>query len=136
MTIRETCDQVKRMVDRAITWEDDKDTVGLIEHWQSHAPQILADENYKTLDDCDGFALTAAELCVHYGISTSSIRLVFCEIPDLGYHLVCTVDDVEADKTWVFDNNEERIRDWKRIPYNWLRYMKYENLGHWFQIDD
>lgn len=135
MSIKETCDQIKRMVDRAITWEDDRLTVNEIEHWQSHAQQILADENYRVLDDCDGFALTAAELCVHYGIHPNSIRIIFCEVPDAGYHLVCSVDDADENKTWVFDNNESRIRNWTNINYRWIDYMAYDNLGHWYKID-
>jgi len=136
MNIKETCDKVKRMVDKAITWESDENTIGQIEHWQSHAQRILDNEDYHTLDDCDGFTLTSAELLVHYQIERSLIRIVFCEMPEYGGHLVCTVDDTENNETWVLDNNEPRVAKWGHLNYRWISYMSYDNLGNWIKFPD
>ena len=133
-TIKDINDRVKRMVSNAITWASDDDTVDKIEHWQSHANRILSDEDYHTHDDCDGFALTSAELCKHYGIDPSLIRIVFCEIPNTGYHLVCSVDDPDENTTWVHCNNERRVVKWDDLDYVWIKYMSYDNLGNWFEI--
>lgn len=132
--IKNICTDVKRMVDKALTWETDEKTLNVIEHWQSHAQRILANENYRTSDDCDGFALTSAELLVHNQIDRGLIRIIFCRIPNEGYHLVCAVDDVDENKTWVLDNNESRVTDWNSINYEWIDYMSYDNLGTWFKI--
>lgn len=132
--IKDICNTVKRMTDNAITWESDENTVNEIEHWQSHAQRILENSDYHTTDDCDGFALTSAELLVHYGIDKSLIRIVFCET-SAGYHLVCTVDDADNNTTWILDNNERRPKEWSKINYRWIDYMSYDELGIWKKID-
>lgn len=132
--IRDICVDVKRRVDTALTWTSDKETVDRIEHWQSHAHRILNQSSYRSHDDCDGFALTSAELCVHFGINPRDVRIVMCEVPNEGGHLVCAVDDPQNQETWVLDNIERSVVPWSRLNYRWIKYMSYDNLGNWFNF--
>jgi predicted transglutaminase-like cysteine proteinase len=133
MSTKEICDAVKKAVDKAIIWMADEHTVNQIEHWQSHAHRIMEDENYHTADDCDGFALTSAELLFERGIDRALIRIVYCETSE-GGHLVCAVDDPDEDTTWVLDNNETRVVKWGSVNYRWISYMSYDNLGNWISF--
>lgn len=137
MTISDICVEVKRKIDRAIKWADDSDTIGLLEHWQSHADRILQDPNYRTRDDCDGFALTAAEMLHKAGIPKEDIRLVYCTFKESGAgHLVTTVDDISQQCTWIIDNNEARPVMWTAYDrnYDYHSYMSYDNLGEWLAL--
>lgn len=134
MNNKQINDHVKGLVDTALTYETDERNKNEIEHWESHAYRILNHGNYRGMDDCDGFALTSAELCTHFGIDPSLVRIVYCDIPGYGGHLVCAVDDPENNETWVHDNNERRVVSWSSLNYKWISYMSYDNLGNWFSI--
>jgi len=70
-------------------------------------------ENGLVAKNCDGFALTSAELCVHFGIPADLVRIIYCEMPSIGGHLICAVDDHKTKDTWILDNNERRVISWK-----------------------
>lgn len=126
-------DDVFRLVHRALTWKDDRDSLGVPEHWQSHAHRILQQSSYRAEDDCDGYAITTAELCIHFGIDPSLVRIVLCQMQDGVYHIVCAVDDPATRTTWIHDNNESRVVPWESVNYTWMRYMSYNDLGNWKQ---
>lgn len=134
--IHETARRAKTMTDQAITWTADQDTMGKPEHWQSHATRILADQTYRADDDCDGFALTCAELCIHFGIDPTDISIMLCEIPGVGFHLVCLVDDLELQTSWVLDNNERTPKHFTGVNLRWIKYMRYDNLGVWLNCEE
>ena len=109
------CRKVKEMVDYNMVWTEDAVVFGVVEHWVSHADWILAHDRKKgqIRDDCDGFALTSAELCVHFGVPSDLVRVIYCEVPQFGGHLICAVDDPKTKDTWILDNNERRVISWK-----------------------
>jgi predicted transglutaminase-like cysteine proteinase len=121
------------MVHRALTWTDDRVTQGVPEHWQSHAEQILNIRNYRALDDCDGYALTAAELLIHKGFDPVDIDLILLEVDRSqggGYHLVCGID-IE-DTQWIIDNNFRKPKKLRLVGYyDRIQSMNLSDRGNW-----
>jgi predicted transglutaminase-like cysteine proteinase len=138
-SIRRACEEVKRRVDRALEWKDDRETMGMLEHWQSHAREIIANEEHRYYDDCDGFALTSAQLLMEqYDIDPGAVRLVLCLTPG-GHHVFCAVDDEEAGETYCLDNNMDRVVSPARLrreEYKLMSYMDFARKGVWRAITD
>ena len=93
------------------------------DHWASHADAVEAGEIFH--DDCDGFAMTCAELLVRAGVDKSKVRLAMCYTETGEGHLVCICD------TWMLDNRQRQIKQWDRVPYEWVSSMKMSEPGIW-----
>ena len=123
MSIKDTCDKVKSLVDRYVTWKSDIDVYDRIEYWDDLSEKVLNHE--RSYGDCDDFTLTYAMLLMKEGIEKSSIRFVHCK-NSAGDHLVCAVDDKESNTTWILDNNLRRVTNWNHAG---LRYVQGYRLG-------
>lgn len=125
---------VCRLVHSRITYVPDRQTQGVPEHWQSHASRILESKLYMAKDDCDGFALTAAELLAIRGFDRSRLVLEFCQaVPD-EYHLALTVRDPTGD--WLIDNNYKMPVRVRHTNYSWHKMMRLSDLGNWKDYAD
>lgn len=104
-------DEVFNLVRSRIQYDSDENVFGKAEYWKSWKDEILAGrKNIK--DDCDGFALTFAELFLEKGFEKKNVAICFCAIkedgnPTVEYHLLCKVK--ADDGFWyVVDNNVNR----------------------------
>ena len=128
----DTIQQVKRTVDAGLTYRTDEKTVGKVEHWQSHAEAIRNDPSYRAYDDCDGFALSYAEMAAFFGIPKELIRICYVEIEGYGGHLCCAIYNPENGHTLVLDNNEPYPVKWESLrSYRWISYMMLSEPGEW-----
>ena len=84
---------VNDTVNKYHTWVSDYEQFGVEEHWQSHYKQVLAEEEF--YDDCDGAALTKAEMLMH--------RKVFA-FEDIKVALVCTEACQRSTESMNFDH--------------------------------
>lgn len=102
----------------------DRQVWGLPDHWES--PDQI---NLKAirLEDCDGFALAVRKRLRELDIPN---RLVLCEVPNQGYHLVCEV------KGYIFDNRYLRLRSRDKMNYKWLAISGYEAGEPWRALED
>jgi predicted transglutaminase-like cysteine proteinase len=98
------------------------------EHWHCYADEVERGERFK--DDCDGFAVTCAELLKRQGYT--GISLIICLLEGGEGHLVCGVDDEKT--TWILDNNYRVVRDWITLPYTWKYKMDLEDPHKWYSI--
>jgi hypothetical protein len=96
------------------------------EHWMSHADEVEADQIFR--DDCDGFALTCAELLIRHGADTSKVILVRCLTETGGGHLVCVADG------WLLDNRQRSTIRWDDVPYTWQKSMRMDEPGVWRRL--
>lgn len=139
------CRKVKEMVDYNMVWTEDKVVFGVDEYWVSHADWILKHNNEQSQirDDCDGFAISSADLCLHYGIPANLIRVCFVIVPDengqftdAGGHCICVVDDPKRQDSWSLDNCQDRVVSWSTEGYQFLqglRLSEKDTVG-WRQI--
>jgi predicted transglutaminase-like cysteine proteinase len=93
------------------------------DHWESHADEV--EQGLVFHDDCDGFAMTCAELLARAGVDKSKVRLSFCQVETGEGHLVCVCDG------WVLDNRHRYIKRWETLPYEWISSMKMSETGVW-----
>jgi len=93
------------------------------EHWKSHADEVESGQVFK--DDCDGFALTAAELLIRNGVGIDKIRISACKTETGEGHLVCIADG------WLIDNRQRDIWPWNSVPYKWVSCMRLDEPGTW-----
>jgi predicted transglutaminase-like cysteine proteinase len=103
-------DEVFDIVRRRISYESDEKVFGKVEYWKSWKKEIAAGPgNFK--DDCDGFALTMAEMFIERGIKPEHVAICFCAIVDDAsprvkeYHLATKVFNEEDGHWYVVDNN-------------------------------
>ena len=98
------------------------------EHWTSHADEVDAGEDFR--DDCDGFALTCAELLMRAGYSKKDVMIIYCTTETGEQHLVCGVN--EDDTTYILDNRYDRIYKYTNVPgYTWKYSMHFDRPGIW-----
>jgi predicted transglutaminase-like cysteine proteinase len=101
-----------------------------LEHWTSHAESVQRGERFE--DDCDGFALTCAELLIDANLGRELVSVIYCTVPG-GGHLVCGYDD--GDTTMILDNRYSKPYDYKdRYDYEWKYIMHFDNPGEWDKI--
>ena len=122
-----TPQDIHQRVLRRFIWTNDEEQYGVWEHWTSHADAIERDEIIR--DDCDGFAMTCAELAVRAGIEKSLVRLATCFVETGSYHCVAIVSG------WVLDNRQRFIIPWNSLPYRWDRSMKLSDPGVWRKME-
>lgn len=95
------------------------------EDWRSHAGEIEGSWR----DDCDGFAITCAELLIERGVPKENVKLIYCKTETGTGHLVCGVD-ADGD-TLILDNRQRAVWGWETIRYEWLRSMRASEPGEW-----
>ena len=99
------------------------------EHWTSHADEVDAGEDFR--DDCDGFALTCAELLIRAGYNKKDVKVIYCTTETAEDHLVCGVD--VDDTTYILDNRYAMVYNYKSKPgYKWKYFMRFDTPGTWF----
>ena len=124
--------KVQDMVDKKFTYVHDNRQYMMNEHWTSHAEEVLQGDNFK--DDCDGFALTCAELLIREGVDREEVSVIYCETETGEPHLVCGI--VTDGTTYILENRYNYIYDWKTKPnYQWFYFMKFDDVGQWFKVN-
>jgi predicted transglutaminase-like cysteine proteinase len=118
--------KVLKDVFSCFVYEKDK-----VEDWTCHADSVEAGEVFK--DDCDGFALTCAELLLRRGVPKSEVSLVVCNTSG-GGHLVCGL--AANGTTWILDNNQHFIYDWVDSRYEWKYFMNLDYRGIWRNVSN
>jgi predicted transglutaminase-like cysteine proteinase len=140
MLTKDQLEAIQKKVWDKFTYIPDKKNYMQTEHWTSHADKVENDEKFK--DDCDGFALTCAELLIKGGISKDNVMIcyVICENDEA--HLVCgcTIETEAGKKTYILENRHKQIYNWddrKSGPkaYKWLYFMKFSKPGKWRKIN-
>jgi predicted transglutaminase-like cysteine proteinase len=116
----------------------DQKNYGVNEDWRSHADAVNRKEVFK--DDCDGFALTCAELILEEGIPRDRVKIIICKTEEGEQHLVCGVDiddDVDFGKTTLIcDNRNAHVKAWNQMPkYTWQFYMRMDEPGKWHEVN-
>ena len=101
------------------------------EFWTSHAAEVMQKEDF--FDDCDGFALTCAELLIFKDVPRELVSIVHCQVGTMG-HLVCGVQTPET--TLILDNLRPRIYDWRNSAYIWLAFMTFDKPGEWYRVSN
>lgn len=95
------------------------------DNWRSYAEDVESGKIF--CDDCDGFAMTCAELL--YKKEIDDIRLVMCQTETGEYHLVCLANG------FLLDNRQRTIWFWNQVPYTWLSGMRLSEPGVWRKIE-
>lgn len=130
---------VCKLVHSRLEYLPDRTTQGKPEHWQSHAERILASKHYRAKDDCDGFALTAADLLALRGFDRSRIVLEFCQMIPNEFHLAVTIRDSgegDTEGDWMIDNAYPLPVRARHTGYKWIEYMRLSELGQWKEYID
>ena len=130
---KKIADKVHSLVESKFTYIHDDKQYMMSEHWTSHAEEVLQGDTFK--DDCDGFALTCAELLITEGIDKKEVSVIYCETETSEAHLVCGI--AVDGKTYILENRYGNVYDWKDKPkYVWKYFMKFDDVGQWFKVDD
>lgn len=124
--------QIHDKVHSLFTYKSDRRNYKLDEHWTSHANAVERDERFT--DDCDGFALTCAELLLRSGVHRSKVSIIYCETETGEPHLVCGVNDDNC--TYILDNRFYSVYEWRSKRYKWLYYMMLDEMGTWRKIEN
>ena len=93
------------------------------DHWQSHADEVERGQTFR--DDCDGFALTCAEILIRKGAESKDVKLIYCKTETGGAHLVASWE------SWILDNRQRFPMYWENIPYEWIKSMRLSEKGIW-----
>jgi predicted transglutaminase-like cysteine proteinase len=116
--------EIHAKVYKLFTYVSDQVNFGVPEHWTSHASSVRSGIPFS--DDCDGFALTCAELLLEYNPA-----IAYCVTKTGEGHLVCILN------SWVLDNRyplpyklDSRYK-WKQFMYmddkKWVRSLRNGN---------
>lgn len=128
----ETLQRIHKSVYSNFIYTSDKKNYDLMEHWTSHAKTVKEGKKFK--DDCDGFALTCAELCIQEGFERADVRIIMCQTETGEWHLVCGVNT--GDTTYILDNRYSKPYRWSsKRDYNWHKSMNFAKPGKWYYID-
>lgn len=138
-----TINEVFAVVRSKMVYASDSTVFGKTEYWKSWKDEIVQGKKPIIRDDCDGFALTMAELLLEKGFKPEDVAICFCAIhqngsKDLEYHLVCKVRNPEDNEWYVMDNNvpkpQKRDRsggpDWS---FKWISCMYVDKPGEWVE---
>ena len=118
-------------------YTSDKKNYDKMEDWRSHAKEVNEGKEFK--DDCDGFALTCAELILTGGVDRSRVKIIICKTETGEQHLVCGVDiDDDPDfgkTTYICDNRQGTVKAWSEMHgYEWQYFMKMSEPGQWSEV--
>lgn len=119
-----------------LNYASDRDTAGVPDDWRSHAQALLADPSVRYRDDCDGSAITAAELALAAGLPADQVRIVMVDTQARGSadvidHMVCTLGPAGTNP-WVIDNCHPTgpVRA-SHLRYTWGAGMRASEPGVW-----
>lgn len=125
----------------SIIYTPDQIAFGKSEYWKSWKEEVS--QGHKFLrDDCDGFALTMAEMLIARGFEKKDVAICFCAIQQPPrheeYHLLCKVRNPEDNVWYVMDNNvsQPQPRDNSGGPgwnFRWMSCMYADNVGDWVE---
>ena len=102
------------------------------EEWRSLADLVRQGKDWA--DDCDGYALTAAQLAVEdFALPRADVALAMCRTETGGGHLVCLV--TEGGTTRAIDNRQSAAWEWSTLPYRWISAMRLAEPGVWRTIE-
>ena len=133
--------EVFKAVRSNIDYESDQKVFGMIEHWKSWKKEISQGKSF-IRDDCDGFALTMAEMLLEKGFNPEDVAICFCAITRPGYedeyHLLCKVRNPENQVWYVMDNNVDTPQKrafaggpgWK---FKYISCMYADKPGEWVE---
>lgn len=93
------------------------------DHWGSHAQLVRYGHTFR--DDCDGFALTCAELLLMKEADPGDVKIIFCQVETGEHHLVTSWQH------WILDNRQRTIKYWDDLPYRWISSMRLNEKGVW-----
>lgn len=114
--MREVAEKILTRLNAGFRYVSDLEQFGRKEHWRSAVDAVRKKAVWR--DDCDGFALTAAQLAVEdYGVPEKDVTLVYCTVDGAG-HLVCFISG--KDETWVIDNRSTAVWSPRQVKYNWI----------------
>jgi len=105
---------------------DSEQFPGVPDDWRSYADDVELGIPFQ--DDCDGFALTVAELLIRRSVPADSVSLAICETETSTGHLVCMVDGL------LLDYRRPLFLAWDKANYTWYGYMKMSTPGVWKYI--
>ena len=103
--------------------------------WRSHAGKI----DTPWYNDCDGFALTAADEAIARGIDPARVRVALC-LTEVGQrcaspppfdHMVCLIDGEADGPTLALDCRQRAVVTWDRLGYEWHSSMRLSERGTW-----
>lgn len=101
------------------------------EHWTSHADKVEQGRVFR--DDCDGFALTCAELVIKAGVPRDKVIACYCITETGEAHLVCGVN--LDNTTVILENRYDSVYDWESKPkYQWILFMNFSEPGVWRRV--
>lgn len=123
--IQKIFDQVRSLF---IYMPDADQFPGKYDDWKSYAESV--EQGHIFIDDCDGFALTCAELLVKNGIAFDAVKIAICETETGDTHLVCIADG------YLLDNRQRTIWPWNQVPYRWISSMNLKYPGQWERFSD
>lgn len=127
-------DEVFNIVRSRIRYESDEKVFGVQEFWKSWKDEIQSTNKTFFKDDCDGFALTMAELLIAKGIKKEHVAICYCAIIEddypgqKEYHLATKVFNEEDGFWYVIDNNVNRPQRTKNAggpgwSFEWISCM-------------
>jgi len=126
-----TLDEVRdihKEVHGLFTYIHDDKQYDMNEHWTSHADDVMAGEEFE--DDCDGFALTCAELFIHKGHPREHVSAIICNTETGEGHLVCGI--LIDGEQWVVENRYKKpYKQNRRRGYDWRLFMTFDKPGTW-----
>ena len=132
LSIETNCRLVFQNVRRHFIWASDKVVYGQPDHWQDFTKRVRA--GITTRADCEDFALTCLDF-LRETVPPDKLKICFCITETGGGHAVAAIDDDPAGKTWVLDNRERDIADWRSLRYRWVSFMKLSERGVWRKFD-
>lgn len=121
----------------AFTYIKDIHQWGLSEDWRSLYQNFL--ETGAFMDDCDGFAFTAAEALVASGHASAGEVFVFrCMTEEPSgtnfNHMVCGVN--VGLNTYILDNRCQQLQLMSEMTeYSFYDFMAYDDKGSWFLVE-
>lgn len=132
--VRDKADAVFVRLRSLFIWMADLVRWGVPEHWASHIDAYEA--GLAIADDCDGFALTAAEALLRSGVPPAQIWIVCCWTETGDYHCVCFAVEIKDGATvaWVMDNRQRSVWRHDRLPYRWDKGHTYDAPADWFSL--
>jgi predicted transglutaminase-like cysteine proteinase len=114
---------VLREVHRNFLYTFDHDQFEAPEHWTSHADAVERGDVFR--DDCDGFAMTCAELLIRKGADPERVRIATCWAETGEYHAVCVAYGR------LMDNRYRAPHPWDGVGYKWHKSMRLSEPGEW-----
>ncbi|MCJ8309224.1 MAG: transglutaminase-like cysteine peptidase [Rhizobiaceae bacterium] len=116
--------EVNNYSNRAVAPVTDLDYYGVEEHWTYP----------KSYGDCEDYVLLKRYMLLQRGWPASSLLITVVKQPNGDGHAVLTVRTDRAD--FVLDNLDNKIKQWDKTSYRFLKRQSVKHTGHWTKIHD